>query len=228
MYNMFSIIDICNLIVSIASLICCVVTVIIACKAQKAIVSNHAKSKQVEKMAELVEYLNNSRLEVFVLTGGGFETNRLMYNIFELAGLDNNKETDVSCSLCTEEYDGAEVFLSANSNFIIDIDRYLYDGFVPQEVALCLKKFHILLQGEEIDFRQIVKRKAICISTNGKIIDGVNIKVKMICCNSIKSWCDLKTCAKELTMSISSWFKKNGIKCWNMRIDYENRTKGSI
>ena len=46
MYNMFSIIDICNLIVSIASLICCVVTVIIAYKAQKAIMAKAKLTKR--------------------------------------------------------------------------------------------------------------------------------------------------------------------------------------
>ena len=216
-----NLIDILNLICSIVAIF---TTIFIACRVQKSIVSNHAKTKQVEKMSELVEYLNQNRFKVYSLYNAGFENNGLSYNIFEIAYLDKNPKTDVSGSLNLDEMNSAKVYLTANSNYIIDIEKYLYDGFIPKEVASCLKKFYIIKVGEEKLYNQLNEDESVCINTAGNIIDGVNIKVKQICSSSIRNWFDLKGCAKELTSEISNWFKDNGIKEWNMRIDYEKRS----
>ncbi|SFC38454.1 hypothetical protein SAMN05421780_10555 [Flexibacter flexilis DSM 6793] len=83
-----------QIIIGVGTMIITLLTFWLARKVNQELLNNHLKVKQVEKMSELVELLNSSKIKLAFIKynnnlnkGSAAEDDPILYNIFEIADL---------------------------------------------------------------------------------------------------------------------------------------------
>ena len=110
----------------IVTTISVLVTIMLAHRVQKEVANTYSKQKQVEAMCNLVEYLNNAKIELVfresseTLNVG--EMPGLYFNIFEIGYLNYSDDVGENQS----NYDRCRVYLSDKSKYILDINLIKY------------------------------------------------------------------------------------------------------
>lgn len=211
-----------QLFISIASFLVACGTLWMAWKVQKAVASNHAKQKQVEVMSNLVEYLNNTRINLSFIENDPdgkliIEEIKEPLNIFEIACFDSvykkNKLVYDEYVICFEE----------NTNCVIDLSVFVNDPFVPQEIANKLMSFHVseLIVYEDKFLPGIFVMICNCKTDNTIDVDNCMIpKFQTVKGKEIQEWKDFKECCYSVSVALKDWFAKAGIQECNIRLDY--------
>ena len=210
-------ISIITLICSVVTAISAVVAAIVAYKASKSIASNHVKTKQVEQVSNLVEYLNKTKIPVSLWddydnegTLRPAEYTNIAYNLFEIANLEENpKPLVLDVHSYSKSYNDIEVFVSNQK--VLDINSFVDNPFTPCSIADKLKPFYFE-SGEENSTTKHNKNTIVVLG------DFTNIPNNY----SFKTWKKFITYTRELKSEIEDWFKKNNIEC-NLRTkDFKN------
>ena len=203
----------------------------LAIKVHKEFLKNHAKSKQVEKMSDLVEFLNNTKIYLiftnFYPNGGiGGTSYDTYYNIFEIGDLLGNKTLHnlTERTIDNSDYDDFPVYLDSGSQQIMDIKKFVDNPFVPKQIADKLFDFFVI-KYEIIELSGLVENKTSAVILNSAENNDDFKNFKETNCEALKSWLSLKTHSKNLTKIISEWFLEKGIDDYNVRIDYKNIRK---
>jgi hypothetical protein len=223
--------DVLQIFIGLATLIVTYLTFRLARKVHKEFSKNHANSKQVEKMSDLVEFLNNTRIylnfiDYYPNSGAGGTSYGIDYNIFEIGDLLENKTMHnvIQRTIDFNDYDDCQVLLGAESEQIMDINKFVDNPFIPKQIADRLFSFFVI-QSEIIKSRDLGENKtsAVVLYTTEKIYNGKNLK--QADCEALRSWLNLKTYSHDLTKAISEWFLEKGVGDYNVRIDYKNIRK---
>jgi hypothetical protein len=223
--------DVLQILIGLATLIVTLLTFKLAKTVHKEFSKNHANSKQVEKMSDLVEFLNNTRIYLkfidFDQNGEAVGTDEgIDYNIFEIGDLLENKTIHnvIKRTIDFNDYDDCQVLLDAESEQIMDIKKFVDNPFIPKQIADRLFSFFVT-QSENIKSNNFGENKtsAVVLYTTEKIDNVKNLK--QADCEALRSWLNLKTHSKNLTEAISDWFLEKGVDDYNVRIDYKNIRK---
>lgn len=209
-------------LVSIASFLVASGTLWMAWKVQKAVASNHAKQKQVEVMSDLVEYLNNTRINLSFISKKTddkpiIEEIKEPLNIFEIACFDSVYKMN---RLVYNEY---AVCFAENTNCVLDLSKFVNNPFVPQDIANILMSFHVseLIVYEDKFLPDIFVM--ICNCKTDNLIDVNNCmipKFQTVKGKDIQEWKDFKECCYSVSVALKDWFAKEGIQDCNIRLDY--------
>jgi len=217
--------DLAQVLISIIAIIFSYFTFKLAMRVHKEFSMNHAKSKQVEKMSELTEFLNNTKIRLLFTDfyeegNAGARSYGIYYNIFEIGNLLNN-QTKHSLNHRTidfSDYDDCPVCLDLNSSQIMDIKPYIDSAFIPKKIADALSNFFVK-SSVELDSKSLNNVNIVILNSTKE--HKILFKIKQPNCESLKSWLSFKTYSRDLTKLISNWFISNGIKDFNLRIDYK-------
>lgn len=220
--------NIIQVIVGICSLFLTFFTFLLALKVSKEFARNHAKSKQVEKMSKLMEFLNSTKIRinfanVSKMSGFGSRVD-IFYNIFEIGNMLNEENTDKLFEHDNKEYDSCFVYLDQFTTQIMDVKKFIDDAFIPKPIADKLLEFYIIdtniVEREELlSENENVEIVILSSKDNQAIILG---PYKRTNCFALLTWLNFKTYSNDLIILLDKWFKKNGINDFNLRIDYKN------
>lgn len=227
-FNLTEYSDIAQIIIAFIGLIIGYLTFRLAMRINKEFFKNHAKSKQVEKMSELMEFLNNTKIyltftDFYKHRGSGGTSLGIYYNIFEIGNLLNNKTIHplYKKEIDFNEYDDSPVFLDENSKQIMDIKKYIDSAFIPKDIADALNDFYVSFTSN-VNFDTLTEGETSVVVLNSTEEKDKYKIFKQTNCEALKSWLNFKTHSNNLIKSIKIWFEKNGINDCNIRLDYKN------
>lgn len=231
---------ICNLfkcnnateIVALSGIIMSFISVILACfgirqtvLARKDIALNHVKIKQVEVMGNLLRHLNSNIIRINVLVIGqdaqDNKTKEFSGNIFEFGAILNKLKS------YGEDYTpNSPIFLSNESNSILNVDDFEFDGFVDADVTNALCEFNGIMEHTKIDLNEYqgetifllqTRKNNIIFSTSQDFSNAKELKNSHL--NTIEGMSQL---ISNLKTSIENWYKKNNIGDCNILIRTDN------
>jgi len=215
-------------IISILSLL---FTIWIALKIHKEATHNQAKAKQMETMCSLVEHLNKSKISIAFWrkneqSGSGIGSN-ISFNIFEIGALYKNGENDdQSFNTSFEDFDDEIVTFNSNHKQIIEnIKDFIDNPFIPKNIADELMNFYVVETTKIIMSKEHIRFVLLNpIMSFDNFDDYSTSDISSGKALALFTWLNLKVHSCNLTNEISSWFLKNGIKDFNIRIDFKNRS----
>jgi len=220
--------NIAQVIIGLITLIVGFLTFRLAMRVHKEFSKNHVKSKQVEKMSELTEFLNNIKIyltftDFYEGGGSGGTSYGIYYNVFEIGNLLNNKsihelsgrEIDFS------DYDDSPVFLDKSSLQVMDIKKFIDSAFVPKEIADSLFNFFVSFTSP-VYFKDLTQEETSIVVLNSSENTEYYDSFKQTNCEALKSWLNFKTHSNNLMKLVSKWFIDKGITDFNIRLDYKN------
>lgn len=215
-------------IIGIITVILTLLTFLLARKVHYEFSRNHAKSKQVENMSDLVEFLNSTKIELRFIQcqspGGPIsEVPNLEFNIFEIGDLLQNKSINYwSEPTNFKEYDDCKVFISFESDKFIDIKRFIDNPFIPRKIADRLLAFFVI-ETRTLTLDDLVNSSIVVINSSSQEMKYDFFKEAN--CEAMKSWLNLKTHSNSLALEIARWFLSKGIDDFNLRVDFKNVKK---
>ena len=201
-------------------------TLWIAIRVHKTFVKNNAKSKQVEEMSKLVQELNETiinlkfwkRLE----QNNSLESTDCNLNIFKIGDLLKKKNQDEKKAFNDyNEFNSYKVALEGYDN-IFNIESFIFNPFIPKRIADELRKFYNSSY-PKIDFEPLNNFVTASdkFELQGKMthdsFDFSNYRFGDAL--ALESWINLKTHSYELSKIIAKWFRKHGIKDFNIWLD---------
>lgn len=202
------VVEICKMVLPLLSFLVALATFCLARKVQKEVVNTHAKQKQVEAMCDLVEYLNKTKICFYYQKSEHFGFLPFYeLTLFEVGGLIvNNNMNDYS--------NDSIILLGEDKMQILDgIEAFLNNGFIPNNIANKLLSFYVPI-------RECVKTPYNCL-----VIGKVETHLWKPQCCACKDWATFKEASSDITDSIRKWYTDNGIKNYNIRIDYKYISK---
>lgn len=207
---------------SLASVIIAFATFCLARRVQKAIASNHARQKQVEVMCDLVEVLNNSRIQLSFVDMGTYGKRPILQipetlNVFEIGCFDAVYNMN--------GYNEYSVCFDQGTKYLVDIDRFIDNPFTPVNVANELLRLH----ATKLEDKGYQQRIFVLVNNGNPQSDFDMFKCKHPRFQYVKGegyfyeWRKLKEICFCLMKVIKEWFKDNGINNCNIRLDYKER-----
>lgn len=196
-------------------------------KAREDIAYNQSKIKQVDAISNLLRHLNQKKIKIYVLKIGDdcqvIKQKHYICNIFELGTL--LKDTK---SIWESIEDNAPVFLSVESDSILDADSFQTDGFVDDKISNALSAFNSMFNSKKLDFKESKGQTFIIMQTrtNPNSMYGTTslpdvLEIQNYRVNNVES---LWQSVFELKTTISDWYKRNKISNCNICIDPNNIT----
>ena len=204
-----------------------ILTLILAFIVSRKSIKNHLKTKQIDHVCSLIEYLNSTKISISFSTykGGGAYVGTghgVKFNIFEIG-----KYEELESKGFNLEFEDERVLFNKKCNQIFDIGKYIDSPLTPRGIADELLNFYnsqcFILRYEEIvedaDFIEIESDVMIDSVIFNKKTEGALISGNAI---AFASWLNLKEYSKNLKKIIGQWLIENGIKENNIRQDFKN------
>lgn len=212
--------------ISFIGLVISALTLFLAYKIKRQFSNNHIKIKQIDHVCDLIQYLNNSKIEIQFSTynGNGSYSSFgycIKYNIFEIAEID---QLDLPLD---DEYDDNPVFFSKNCNQLFIINQFIDHPLTPRSIADELLNLHgshsySIEAGINDTIKDFVLLDTKYFDEN---ITNLQSKEKVFLWENdliaFKTWLNLKLYANNLTVIINKWLSENGIPENNIRKDFK-------
>lgn len=176
----------------------------------------HLSLKQLDKVTELIDYINNHKIDFLFgySSGNMFGGNLIQMSLFEIKNMDFNDNN----------YLYSPIYFDRETKGIIDISNYVNNPLIPKDISEELKNFQSC-SGTAIYFSDIVKDCGASGETSAVIISSkVNgnftlsnksdkdkneyVAYRAIAC---KNWISFKECSSNLKKSITNWLAKYNI-----------------
>lgn len=202
------------------SVILSAVALIMTCKVKQSVVSQSYDVKQEELMAKLVSFLNTNLIRLdFVCEYDKTENHPVPSNKVNFFFLGEDKGKTY--------YDDAPIYITRYTN-ISWLDEYLYNPFMPKQVAKCLSSFIIQKQSTDDckELSSLLDKQGITVLQMGiGDLDDETDSLFDPKFKEIKTWIEFKNKACYLKKSIEKWYKKKGIKAKLNMISYVSTIK---
>lgn len=207
-------------------------TLYLAYKINSRFGKNHIRTKQIDHVCSLIEYLNAVKIKVIFselmehggISGSGFG---LSFNIFEIGNYDSIEPKGQN-----ENYEGCVVLFDKKSNQILDTKKFIDHPLTPRKLAdillnFCSKTCFYINPGERNILQYDSKLSFVQIS--GDIFeenlmrnDDKNSNLIRGDALAYRSWNDLKVISQQLKYELGQWLIENGIKENNIREDFKS------
>lgn len=193
--------------------------------ARKDIAYNQVKIRQVEATSNLLRYLNQKRLKVYVLKYGesalALTQKQYICNIFELGALLKNPQ------MIWNDIDGSSpIFLSVESDSILDAETFQYDGYLDANISNALSVFTCIPEQKSLDQTKYQGKTIILLQSRPNsqgLFETRGISdVLELQNNRIDSIMSMAKSIFELENAVSNWYKNNNISDCNISIDKKN------
>jgi len=214
-------------IVEFLGIIVSLLTLYLAFKINRKFAWNHLRTKQIDHICELIEYLNKTKISITFSTysGGGAYSgsgNSVLFNIFEIGRYDIIEQNGLN-----SEYEEEPVLFYHKCNQIFDISNFIDSPLIPRKIADELLNFHntkcFILRNNEIETNSnFVELQTEILDKNS--IFNEKVEGSLIQGNAIAfaSWLNLKEYSNSIKKVIGTWLIDNGIKDNNIRQDFKN------
>lgn len=212
---------------ALLSVVLSAVALIMTCKVKQSVVNQSYDLNQEKLMSKLVSALNTKLLRVdFVCKCDEDLNHPVPSNKANFVFLAESKEKN--------NYDCAPIYITRYTN-VSWIEDFLYDPFMPKEVAKCLSNF--IIQKQDTDeikrLSTLLDQQGIAILQMGfESLDDDTDSLFTPKFKEIKTWLEFKHKAGCLKKTIEKWYKKKGIKSKLNMISYVSTLqvdeKGSI
>lgn len=170
-------------------------------RVRKTIAMQQFDRKQEEIMAELISSLNKKEFKIeFVCDNdvGALAPYKSKNVRFFTVAMDTKKS----------EYDSAMIFVSTKASNKW-IDEFIYNPYLPKQIAQCLSDFIITRDGESFELEQERFGNCVVLNTVNSDIDMEYLIYPNF--EHITCWNDYKKSANKVMLEIEKWYKEKGI-----------------
>ncbi len=210
-----------DIIFQASGLLVSILTLALAWKIMKHFQKQEISIKQLEKVTDLIDFINNHKIGFLFGRSGGnmYSGDFIEMSIFEVKNMEFNDT----------EFLSSRILLDENTNGVIDISSFVNNPLIPKEISDELKNFSswmstaIYISDIEKDCKESSELTAIVIKSNVKNsphIFNKNEKEKPLYfvygAFSCLDWNNFKECSLSLERSIRNWLKKYNIDDINL------------
>ena len=179
--------------------------------------NQHISVKQIDKVTELVDYINNTRINIMLCNLGECSRGCSMFNlsIFEIKNIDFEDD----------DFLDKTVYLEMSTKQIINFSNYINNPLIPLEISLELENFQSR-KGEtfyvnENEYPNGVNAVLVESIKEGDLtIYNIDNKRRNFYINyyafACEDWNNFKECSKQLENSIRKWYSNYKIKDINL------------
>lgn len=172
--------------------------------------------KQLDKVTELIDYINNHQIDFLfgISSGNMYSGDLIKMSLFELKNMNFNDS----------EYLSSRILLDRDSKGIIDISNFVNNPLIPRDISEELKNFKswmgtaIYISDLERECQGNEQISGVIINSNAKgdyTLFNKSDKDKPVYVAygafACIDWNNFKECSKRLEVSIRNWLTKYNI-----------------
>lgn len=204
------------------------ITLFIALKVHREFAINHLKSKQIDHVCEMIEFLNQPGITVMFATitqerGTASSGSGILFNIFELGKYETGDNSQQNL-----EYEDEVVLFDSGSNQILNVKKYIDHPLTPRKIADELIRFHnplgyiVKREDPNLQIKNFVEISTGIWKESYMFKDIKNGDLIRPNTDAFMSWLNLKETSKALKNAIGNWLIENGIEENNIREDFKS------